>query len=300
MKKVSIIIVTYNSEHDIYDCVNSIRRYADIPLSEIELVIVDNGSHGVDSMFECLRSLWGEDLVLLKNTHNGGYGQGNNVGIRNSTAPLILIMNPDVRLASHFFAKPLKAFESDAGLCMYGVKQMLTETMESHYSFMCTYMMNGYLRTLIQALCNRLEWYMPRWQYFSGSCFFVRRSMFEEVGLFDESVFMYGEEDDIHWRLMHRWGPHFRYDKSMRYVHLTSERQPDADYEIKFLHVAMKQNEKKGYSRDKTVRQFLRIYRVLYWVESVKVLAGHADDRKVMLKEMLNRIKHIKRKEMGL
>ena len=111
MKKVSIIIVTYNSEHDIYDCVNSIRRYADIPLSEIELVIVDNGSHGVDSMFECLRSLWGEDLVLLKNTHNGGYGQGNNVGIRNSTAPLILIMNPDVRLASHFFAKPLKRQE---------------------------------------------------------------------------------------------------------------------------------------------------------------------------------------------
>ena len=64
MKKVSIIIVTYNSEHDIYDCVNSIRRYADIPLSEIELVIVDNGSHGVDSMFECLRIRGGEDLVL--------------------------------------------------------------------------------------------------------------------------------------------------------------------------------------------------------------------------------------------
>ena len=38
MKKVSIIIVTYNSEKDIYDCINSIIENSDIPLAEIELV----------------------------------------------------------------------------------------------------------------------------------------------------------------------------------------------------------------------------------------------------------------------
>ena len=37
MKRVSIIIVTHNSEDDIYDCVDSIIRYADIPRPEIEL-----------------------------------------------------------------------------------------------------------------------------------------------------------------------------------------------------------------------------------------------------------------------
>ena len=80
MKKVSIIIVTYNSEKDIYDCVTSIMEHADIPLQEIELVVVDNNSTGCDAMFDKLRSLWGADIVLIKINQNGGYGQGNNLG----------------------------------------------------------------------------------------------------------------------------------------------------------------------------------------------------------------------------
>ena len=67
MKRVSVVIVTYNSEQDIFDCINSIRKYADIPLEDIELVVVDNGSLKVDRMFDDLYELWGEDIVLLKN-----------------------------------------------------------------------------------------------------------------------------------------------------------------------------------------------------------------------------------------
>ena len=51
MKKVSIIIVTYNSEKDIYDCITSIIENSDISLVEIELVVVDNNSRGCDTMF---------------------------------------------------------------------------------------------------------------------------------------------------------------------------------------------------------------------------------------------------------
>ncbi len=293
MKRVSIIIVTYNSEKDIYDCVDSIRQHADIPLKEIELIIVDNNSQKPDIMFNRLRQQWGNDIILINNTHNGGYGQGNNVGIRNCSAPIILIMNPDVRLASPFFAKPLAAFEKRYNLIMYGMKQMYTNTLESNSSFCCTYMMNGYMRTLLEGLLNRLEWYQPRYQYFSGSCFYVRKSMFEVVGLFDESIFMYGEEDDIHYRLMQRFGTHFIYDKNIRYLHLTSERKPNADYEMKFLKVALVQNAKKGYSQAKTIRNFYRIYRTLYWRELIKVMFGKDKERLEMLKEMLKRIKQL-------
>lgn len=66
MKRLSIIIVTYNSEHDIYDCVSSIMKYSDIPLSELELIIVDNNSRDTDTMFEKLKELYGNDIVLIK------------------------------------------------------------------------------------------------------------------------------------------------------------------------------------------------------------------------------------------
>ena len=113
MKQVSIIIVTYNSEKDIYDCVDSIQSCADIPKEDIELIIVDNCSQEPQPMFKRLRQQWGEDIVLVENTQNGGYGQGNNVGIRRATAPVILIMNPDVRMMGPFLRKPLEAFQHD-------------------------------------------------------------------------------------------------------------------------------------------------------------------------------------------
>lgn len=298
MKKVSIIIVTYNSEKDIYDCINAIKKHADIPLCEIELIIVDNNSKHTDTMFANLQNQWGNDIITIKNTQNGGYGQGNNIGIKKSTAPIILIMNPDVRLASPFFAKPLNAFSKDKDLIMYGMKQMYTDTRESNSSFCCTYMMNGYKRTILEGLLNRLEWYHPKFQYFSGSCFYIRKKMFEDVGLFDESIFMYGEEDDIHYRLMQKFGTKFTYDKNIRYLHLTSERKPDAEYEIKFLDVALIQNEKKGYPREKTLKNFYQIYQILYWREVIRVIFGKGKERLSMLKVMLDKIK-TKKKQLN-
>ena len=205
MKKVSIIIVTYNSEKDIYDCINSIIENSDIPLAEIELVVVDNNSTGCDTMFGKLKTLWGEDIILIKNSSNGGYGQGNNVGIRRCSAPLVLIMNPDVRLVCPIFHKAIDRFSKDKSMCMLGMKQWLTLEEPSNNSFTCTYRMNGYLSTILSALCTRLDFYIAKYMHFSGSCFFINKAMFEAVGLFDENVFLYGEEDDIHYRLMHRF-----------------------------------------------------------------------------------------------
>lgn len=287
MKSVSIIIVTYNSEKDIFDCVRSIQEYADIPLSEIELIVVDNNSREPDKMFMELQNLWGDDIVLIKNSCNGGYGQGNNVGIRRASAPVILIMNPDVRLTSPFFAKPLAAFANDEKLNMYGMKQWYTPTLPSQSSFSCTYRLNGYLRTFLEAFCNRFNLYIPSLMHLSGSCFYVRKAPFETIGLFDETVFMYGEEDDIRWRFEQKFGNHICFDKSLRYLHLTTERPPCAATELKYLEIAMLQNEKKGYSKAKTVSNFLQIYKLKYWRECLRRFLGKPHRELEMLQELL-------------
>lgn len=278
MKQVSIIIVTYNSEKDIYDCVDSIKSHADIPQEDIELIIVDNCSREPQPMFAHLRQQWGEDIILIVNTQNGGYGQGNNVGIRRATAPVILIMNPDVRLLEPFFRKPLDAFQADKELIMYGMKMMNTPTSASTNSFWCTTMMNGYLRTLLTGLCTCMDWYLPRWMHFSGSCFFVRKSMFEAVGLFDEDVFMYGEEDDIHYRLSHRFGYHFLYDKTMHYLHPMSDRQLTVDYEKRLLEVDLFHHQKKGRPALKTLRTYLQINTTLLTRAYLRRLCGRQDE----------------------
>ena len=269
MKHLSIIIVTYNSEKDIFDCVDSIKKYADIPLSEIELIIVDNNSVNADAMFGKLKHQWGDGIILIKNTHNGGYGQGNNVGIRASSAPILLIMNPDVRLICPFMHKPLKAFDDDGTLVMYGMKQMLTKDKPSTNSFAPTYMMNGYFRSPLAAICTRLDYYLPHYMYFSGSCFYVRKSMLEDVGMFDESIFMYGEEDDIRYRLSKKFGYNFIYDKNIRYIHLVSKRSPSLEYEKRVVDATVRLYEKKGVSPKQTLTNLLRNVNMLIFRASV-------------------------------
>lgn len=296
MKKVSIIIVTYNSEKDIYDCVTSIMEHADIPLQEIELVVVDNNSTGCDAMFDKLKTLWREDIVLIKNSCNGGYGQGNNVGIRQSSAPLVLIMNPDVRLVCPIFRKAIALFANDKNMCMLGMKQWLTLEEPSTNSFTCTYMMNGYLSTVLSALCTRLDVYIAKYMHFSGSCFFINKAMFETVGLFDESVFLYGEEDDIHYRLLHRFKDcKMVYDKSLRYLHLTKERQPDIKYEKTLIDVAVMQNKKKGYSERRTLKNIRRSVDLLIYRERLRVMLGKKNRNSLNLLEEIKQ--YIKEKE---
>lgn len=277
MKRLSIIIVTYNSEKDIYDCLDSIRQHSDINSEELEIIVVDNNSRQADAMFAEIRNRYGNGIMLLKNTHNGGYGQGNNIGIRQATAPVILIMNPDVRLMEPIFSKALSAFGENRQLAILGMKQMLSETTPATNSFSCTYMMNGYLATLLTAIGNRTALYLPRLMHFSGSCFFINKQMFEAIGLFDESIFMYGEEDDINFRLRQRFGICQKYAPRLHYIHLCGERKPSLDYEEKLLNVAIANNEKKGYPRRKTILNRLRSTNIQYWREYLRVKMGKQD-----------------------
>lgn len=296
MKRLSIIIVTYNSEKDIFDCISSIKQWSDIPFDELELIIVDNNSRNTDSMFEQLRSLYSNDIVLIKNTHNGGYGQGNNMGIRRATAPVILIMNPDVRMMEPVFKTTLDAFERNNSLCMYGMKQMLSATEVSSNSFCCAYTVNGYLQTIMTSIGNRFDYYLPRYMHFSGSCFFIRKEMFEQVGLFDETIFMYGEEEDIHYRMRKSGFKQMIYNPKLHYIHLTKEREPNLAYETKLLDVAIEHSKKKGYDVSKTIKNRLRNNTILLLREKVLVFLGKKDKRQMNLlkefrKEITKRLK---------
>lgn len=274
MKRVSIIIVTHNSEKDIFDCVNSVKQYADIPHSEIELVIVDNHSQAPECMFQRLKQLWGDDILLIKNEKNGGYGQGNNIGIKASSAPILLIMNPDVRLYEPVFGKVLAVFERDATLSMYGMKQMYTKIRPSMSSVLWTTMMNGYLWTIFTAISSRIHWYVPSKMYLSGACFFVRRSMFVSVGMFDETNFMYGEEDDIHYRLMKKYGANMIYDTSLHYLHLITERVPTLDYQMRLLNSSIQLNEKNGFSKEKTIQGYIQHANTIILRETIREVMG--------------------------
>ncbi len=221
-KKVSVIIVTYNSQLLINDCLYSIFKYNDIA-DGLEIIIVDNMSENVDLMFSSIKVNYGSDIILVKNNQTGCYGQGNNVGIRMATSPIIMIMNPDVRLLQPIFDRATKKFQ-EQNVAMLGMVQMISTTKRGlSYSVILNY---GVIRSLFETvICNKINYYNSKKMYINGACFFINKSIFQEIGLFDENIFMYGEENDLHHRLRNL-NPDLRivFDKAMSYLHLMNHK----------------------------------------------------------------------------
>ena len=91
MTSVSIIIVTYNSESEIVDCINSLLpQLIDI---NGEIIIIDNNSK--DNTISLIHEIEGNNISIIRNNVNLGYTLANNQGINNAKSDYILLLNPD-------------------------------------------------------------------------------------------------------------------------------------------------------------------------------------------------------------
>src|SRR5690606_37192237 len=96
---LSVIIVCYRSDEFIFDAVRSVIKFNDLREGRTEIIIVDNSPADYSQQsFAKLRYEFGNQVVLIHNARNGGYGQGNNLGIAHSKGKVLCIMNPDVNL----------------------------------------------------------------------------------------------------------------------------------------------------------------------------------------------------------
>jgi N-acetylglucosaminyl-diphospho-decaprenol L-rhamnosyltransferase len=87
-QNLSVIIVSFKSDHIIHHCINSIDK-------EIEIIVVDNSNNPEFKKYIEERY---ENVRCILSTKNIGMGAGNNIGIRNTNKDFALVLNPDVIL----------------------------------------------------------------------------------------------------------------------------------------------------------------------------------------------------------
>ncbi len=195
-KKLSIIIVTHNSEKHIFDCLESLLKYNDIG-DLLEIIVVDNCSTERDNLFEKIREKFGDAITLIASPVNGGYGHGNNQGIINASAPLVAVMNPDIRILSPVFEKIIGKFKQHPGIGMLGVS--FTDSTRSLY-FKPEH--SNLANMLFDNMLIRLGLYKLEKMFFSGSFLVFDKQTIFEAGLFDENIFLFHEEADISNRIL--------------------------------------------------------------------------------------------------
>jgi len=206
-KLVSIIILTYNSEKYIKDCLQSIFRQT---YNNLEIVMVDNNSK--DGSVEIAKKILGDcedNQKVILNNKNLGYAGGNNIGIKQVQGDYIIILNPDVVLDENFIQKIVDKFETDSkiGSIQSKVYQFINHQKTNIIDTV------GFKFFKSGRIIDRGQGEDDNGQYdnsreifgVNGAIPAYRRIALNEIELkeecFDEDFFCYAEDFDLAWRL---------------------------------------------------------------------------------------------------
>ncbi len=194
--KASIVIPNLNGAGWLKDSIESI--YAQT-FKDFELIIVDNGSQ--DESLEIARSYVGRsNYTLIENGKNTGFSAAVNMGIRAAKGEFVALFNNDAFAEETWLEQLiLTAQEDDKIFAVQGI-------MIRHYEREICDDAGDYV-TVFGWACKRGDGFYARrynkkMRIFSacGGASLYRKSILDEIGLFDELFFAYFEDVDISWR----------------------------------------------------------------------------------------------------
>jgi GT2 family glycosyltransferase len=189
---VVAVVLNWNGSADTLRCLASLRSTG---LEALKIVVVDNAS--TDSSWEELQEAAIADQVMRSDI-NGGYGAGNNIGIRwalEQGADYVWILNNDTVVPAGVGAQLLEAAESDATVGALGC------TLVSIDNEADIQLIGGGRVNWVFGTVRPMKRPGPV-DYISGACMFLRGEALADVGLFDECFFMYFEDVDLSVRLV--------------------------------------------------------------------------------------------------
>ncbi|HXF71757.1 MAG TPA: glycosyltransferase family 2 protein [Actinomycetota bacterium] len=206
---LAVVVVNHDAGPYLERCLRSVLAAAG-GLS-LEVVVVDNAStDGSERAAELAGAR------LIRNPHNRGFSAAANQGIRATSAPWVLLLNPDAEVWAGTLAALLKRAEDDPRVAVVGpllrnadgtvypsgrrIPSLLDAV---GHAFLAPFWPgNPFTRRYrIEDWDRTTEREVP---WVSGAAMLLRRRAVEEVGLLDEGYFLYFEELDLCTRLRER------------------------------------------------------------------------------------------------
>jgi hypothetical protein len=188
---VSVVILNWNAATWIPRCLESLR--AQTIFSQAEIIFTDNAS-GDDSEKIARESMadWPHGK-FLQTGGNFGFGGGCNRGAAAARGKYLFFLNPDVWLEPNCLEELVLAGEKTGATA---IAPMILDYADDSAQWWCD---DGFDFTgwMVAAKFRR-----ERTKTFSGGTFtFIRADAFRKLGGYDEEFFMYGEEEDLAWRI---------------------------------------------------------------------------------------------------
>ncbi|PKP35263.1 MAG: hypothetical protein CVU00_03120 [Bacteroidetes bacterium HGW-Bacteroidetes-17] len=189
---VSIITVNYNRLQDTIELLESLGK---IYYSNIELILIDNGSDDDLNLLERKFS----NLKLIKNKKNLGFAAANNIGIKLAKGKYILLINNDVIVTPEFLTYLVQKLEQDQSIGIVSPKiyYYYKPNMIQYAGFTDINPITirnkgiGFNELESGKYDEEKETY-----YAHGAAFLFRTELIKKIGFMSEIFFLYYEEMD--------------------------------------------------------------------------------------------------------
>ena len=198
MPGISCVILNYNDAPTTISLVERIKEYALLDY----IVVVDNCS--TDDSWEQLQRYKSDKVHVVQSSRNGGYGSGNNVGLRYSSnvlnADYSIIANPDVQFNEDCVEKFLQTFKEDPSVALVSARQSnssdcawkncstLQYVLATSLFFEVWQNIRSYPKSYYKGKDSVLVFAVP------GSLLMVDLKKMIKYGMYDEEFFLYYEE----------------------------------------------------------------------------------------------------------
>ena len=190
---VSVIIPNWNGKKFLAECIDSLKAQT---FNDFETILVDNGS--TDGSQEFVAGRYGDSIRVIRSSKNLGYTGGNNIGIRSARGRYIVLLNNDTKVEPTWLEELVKGIGPDPRVGMWASKI---------YSYFRKNQIEAVGELIYWDGLNRArgQYEQDRGQYekveeifFPPGCGgMFRKAVFEEIGLFDEDFFAYGDDAEI-------------------------------------------------------------------------------------------------------
>ncbi len=205
---LSIIIVNWNTRELLAQCLASI--YAHPPDGTFEIFVVDNASS--DGSAQMVRERF-PSVRSIPNEENVGFARANNQAIRMSSGRYVLLLNPDSKILPDALQTLIEFIEEHPRAGAVGPMVLNPDlTLQSSCDPMPTlgrefWRLMHLDRLLALSVYHEELWdpTLPRTvDVIQGNCMLIRQEALLDVGLLDETHFMFTEEVDLCYRLLQK------------------------------------------------------------------------------------------------
>lgn len=175
--KVSVIIPAYNEQDCLPGTLERINKALSVVTCPFEVIVVDNGSQ--DRTAQVAESFGAR--VFPEKEHN--ISRVRNTGAKNSTGDILIFVDADTLVPETLFQKVTAVMADER--CFGGAVAVEYEELKRRW----------------------MRYYLSGWRFWGrvfkmaqGAAQFCRQSAFEELGGYDQTIFM-GEDVEFYWRL---------------------------------------------------------------------------------------------------